>query len=269
MPYWNLSKKSQEFRAADGYVVSIPKCGRTWLYFLTQHYSCARSGIAFELRSARKDAPVFPNILYTHDLWTHRTSKKLIERIRGKHLIPEDCRASKPIVLLTRDLRDVMVSLYFQVTKREDKFRGPLSEMLSHPVLGAEATVDILASWWEEWHASPRFYHCTYEALRNAPEAELTRVLAHFGEIEPDPALVADAVEFARFDNMQRMERENLVGDKILTPGDVEDPDSFKVRQGVVGGYRDVMTERDIAIVESAMSRLPAELQPPLPEAVS
>lgn len=269
MTYWNLSRKSRDFRAADGYVVSIPKCGRTWLYFLTQHYGCAKAGIPFELRSGGKDIPVFPNILYTHDLWTHRTSKSPLDRLRGKHLIPADCRASKPIVLLTRDLRDVMVSLYFQVTRREDKFRGTLSEMLAHPVLGAAATVDILNRWWEEWHGSDRFHHLTYEALKESTAEELTSVLVHFGESEPDAGLVTAAVEFARFDNMQRMERENLVGDKILSPGDAKDPDSFKVRQGVVGGYRDVMTDADVAIVDDAMGELPPELRPQLAEPVS
>ena len=262
MRYWNLSRKSRDFRGADGYVVSIPKCGRTWLYFLTQHYICAKAGVPFELSAGSRETPLFPNIRYTHDLWTHRSSRSALDRLRGKHLIPEDCRAEKPVVLLTRDLRDVMVSLYFQVTRREDKFSGTLTEMLDDPVLGAAATVDIIGRWWEEWHASPRFLHLTYEALQDAPEEGLARVLVHFGERRPDAGLIAEAVEFARFDNMQRMERENLIPDKILTPGDADDPDSFKVRQGVVGGYRETMTEQDIAIVERAMGALPRDLGP-------
>ncbi len=269
MRYWNLSRKSRDFRAADGYVVSIPKCGRTWLYFLTQYYICARAGVPFDLSSGGSDSPLFPNIRYTHDLWTHRSARNALDRLRGKHLIPVDCRAEKPVVLLTRDLRDVMVSLYFQVTKREDKFSGTLTEMLEDPVLGVAATVDIISRWWEEWHGSPRFLHLTYEALHAAPDEHLARVLAHFGESEPDAGLIAEAVEFARFDNMQRMERENQLQDKILMPGDADDPDSFKVRQGVVGGYRAAMTQSDIAIVEEAMRALPRELRPRMNEPAS
>ena len=256
MHYLNFSKKKYVFRSADGYAVSIPKSGRTWLHFLTQHYHCTKRGIPFTLHPDSIGEQDFPKILYTHDLWTHRSSKKFIERLKGKNLIPKDCRSTKPVLLLTRDLRDVMVSLYFQVTKRDHNFSGNLSQLLVHPVLGAEATVDIINLWWDEWHEDDLFMHTTYENLKESTEVELVRILTHFGEASPDADFVAQAEKFASFENMQGIEKGQVISDKIIEPGDVGDPDSFKVRRGIQGGYLDYMSEQDIAVVEKAMNRL-------------
>jgi hypothetical protein len=44
-----------------------------------------------------------------------------------------------------------------------------------------------------------------------------------------------------------------------LRPGDASDPESFKVRRGVVGGYRDYLSPSDLAYIEARMARdLPA-----------
>lgn len=256
MNYRNLSKKRHGFRSADGFVVSIPKCGRTWLHFMVQHYHCSKHGLSFELYSNTDRDVGIPNISYTHDLWEHRSAKKILERLKGKFLIPGDCRATKPVLLLTRDLRDVMVSLYFQVTKREQKFSGTISTLLVDPRLGVEATVDIINMWWEEWSQYDRFMHTSYETLHSQTENELARILTHFGESDPDENLVARAVEFAKFENMQRMEKSGEISDVVLTPTDAGDPDSFKVRRGVLGGYTDYMAAQDIHVTEKAMKRL-------------
>jgi len=256
MKYWNLSKQRHAFRAADGFVVSIPKSGRTWLHFLIQHYHCAKRDIPFAFYPDGNADYGIPSIKYTHDLWHHRSVKKTLERLQGKYLIPEDCRATKPLLLLTRDLRDVMVSLYFQATKRSHKFSGTLSQLLVHPILGAEATVDIINLWWDEWHENGRFLHTTYENVKNSTEQELMRILAHFGETEPDVDLVAQAVKFASFKNVQEMERNPVIRYNRMMLGDVGDPESFKVRRGIVGGYLDYLSDQDIAIVDNAMKRL-------------
>ena len=254
--YLNLSKKRYSFRSADGFVVSIPKCGRTWLHFMIQYYYCTKNKIPFKLYTHGQGENRIPNIVFTHDLWEHRTAKKPLDRFKGKFLIPSDCRNTRPTLLLTRDLRDVMVSLYFQVTKREQIFSGSISELIVDPVLGADAAVNIINSWWNELRQSDMFIHTSYENLTLQTEYELARILSHFGEPAPDMNIVAEAIQFSNFTNMQEMERDQKISDVILTPGDSDDPESFKVRRGIVGGYKDYMSEMDIFVIEYAMGNL-------------
>ena len=62
----------------------------------------------------------------------------------------------------------------------------------------------------------------------------------------PDDAL-EEAVEFSSFDRMKRMEAENT---HRFTHGswskrDPENPESFKVRRGKVGGYKEYLSVGD------------------------
>jgi hypothetical protein len=43
---------------------------------------------------------------------------------------------------------------------------------------------------------------------------------------------------------------------KILRPGDVRDPESFKVRRGKIGGYREYLSSDDQAYAADAMAKL-------------
>ena len=54
-----------------------------------------------------------------------------------------------------------------------------------------------------------------------------------------------EALEFSRFENMQKLEAAGAFDSKILHPGDVRDPESFKVRRGKIGGYREYLSAED------------------------
>jgi hypothetical protein len=44
---------------------------------------------------------------------------------------------------------------------------------------------------------------------------------------------------------MQKLEAAGAFDSNILHPGDVRDPESFKVRRGKVGGYREYLSFED------------------------
>ncbi len=110
-PRWNVSRHAATFRAADAFVVSIQKSGRTWVRVFLAAY--------FAERDRQLPGPsAAPRTVYTHDLWEHETKCHVGERLRGKWLIPRADAARKPILLVARDPRDVMVSLFFHLRKR-------------------------------------------------------------------------------------------------------------------------------------------------------
>ena len=65
-----------------------------------------------------------------------------------------------------------------------------------------------------------------------------------------------EALDFSRFENMQRLEAAGAFDSKILRPGDVRDPESFKVRRGKVGGYRDYLSAEDQEYAAEALTEL-------------
>jgi hypothetical protein len=68
--------------------------------------------------------PTLPRVAFTHDLWEHWYYARLKDRLRGKYLVPRRVCRDKPIILLVRDPRDVVVPLSFQVTRRDQSYRG-------------------------------------------------------------------------------------------------------------------------------------------------
>lgn len=236
--------------------MSIPKSGRTWLRVFLYSYFCALENRPFTLKKNELEGGKIPKLMFTHDLWGYLTARKLRDRLSGKHLIPPVQSREKPIVLLSRDPRDVIVSLFFQLSKRDHRYDGALSEMIRHPKFGIELIIDVMNIWMAEWGDRSDFKLLRYEDCRKNNEKTFREVLAFFGLQEVDDAILAHSLKFASFENMKTLEAIGQVKEKKLLPGNVHDPESFKVRRGVVGGYRDYLSSEDVLYLEGAVARL-------------
>ena len=76
-----------------------------------------------------------------------------------------------------------------------------------------------------------------------------------FAGIKVEPAAIANAVEFARFENLQSRERSGYFDREILRSTE-DNADALKVRSGKVGGYSKHLTSEDLRFIEGAMSRI-------------
>ena len=165
----NMSSNAKVFRRASGLVISVPKSGRTWLRVLIHHYLAELRSSPLVLDGTRLQGEGLPNLIFTHDLWEHRTTFSLKDRIRGKYLVPEKLCLEKPLVLLARDPRDVIVSLYFQLTKRTMKYRGSLPAMIRDDRFGIAMLVSVMNHWLESWQHRSNFKLVRYEDCRRDP----------------------------------------------------------------------------------------------------
>src|SRR4030095_14261739 len=95
-----------------------------------------------------------------------------------------------------------------------------------------------------------------YESLRPPPAEHFRELLAGIGETAPDMSIFQAALDFSQFENMKKMEAAGAFASKILWPGDVRDPESFKVRRGKVGGYREYLSAEDRKYAAEAMTKL-------------
>jgi hypothetical protein len=90
-----------------------------------------------------------------------------------------------------------------------------------------------------------------YEDLRARPEETLARLLEFLGTPATE-AQIADAVQFASYDNMKQMEQQRVfwLSGGRLVPKDRSNPNSYKVRRGKVAGYRDDFEPAQLAQID-------------------
>lgn len=240
------------------FIVSHPKSGRTWLRLLLGKALMLHYGLTehpLDTRALTAAAGVLCT-QFSHD------GSALRDQFEEAHS-PGRSRVygDKKVVILMRDVRDVLVSSYFEATKRsfvfEDdplSFEGTLSEFIRSP-LG----VRRVASFYDEWTRSRSIAKASmlvrYEQLHAAPGGVLRQVLQFIGAGAVTQPAISEAVEYATARNMRRLERADALDDPRLRPGDRSDPDSYKVRRAVVGGYVDYLSPGDIAYVDRVLAR--------------
>jgi len=247
---------ARRYDRARGVVVSIPKSGRTWLRVFLHAYCCMLAKREFTLDPHEIAASQMPEFVFTHDLWQHLKTARLKDSFRGKHLVPPRAVETKPILLLARDPRDVLVSLFFQLSKRTGQFQGSVSEIVTDPRFGIEAIVEIMNTWIAEWGERSNFLLLRYEDCRRNTRRAFAAMLAFFGFTEIDDEALDRSLQFSSFENMKAMEANKEFTTGILLPRDAGDPDSFKVRRGIVGGYMQYLSAQDLVYIEQALASL-------------
>ena len=257
----NFSSRAGALSGGEVIILSVPKSGRTWVRAFLCAYFCKRHGLEFTLQPGRYDRPGFPRIVFSHDLFEHRTKGDLWDRLRGKYLVPRRELRRAKIILLVRDPRDCFVSLYLQLTRRDPNAaaefeKKTVSDVLRDRRFGVRAIINTMNDWLAEFSGRNNFALLRYESLRASPAEHFRDLLALLGESEPEMPIFQDALEFSRFENMQKLEAAGVFDSKILHPGDVRDPESFKVRRGKVGGYREYLAAEDQEYAADALRKL-------------
>jgi len=247
---WNLSSRARELSGADLLVLSIPKSGRTWLRTFLSAYFAAKIGRDFALDLTDGRTPGVPRIVYSHDRFEHRTKGNWWDRARGKYLVPACEARNKPVVLLVRDPRDAFISYYVQLTRRnpavpEKIKRASAGFVLRHPRFGIAVMVETLNRWLREFASRHDFMILRYEDLLADPPKWFQELLRAVIAAPFDPTAFTYSLQFSRFDNMRRLEASGAFGDKILQPGNPDDPQSFKVRSGNIGGFAQYLSSDD------------------------
>jgi hypothetical protein len=261
----NFSRRARELSGGDAIVISIPNSGRTWLRTFLCAYFCARYEHPFSLHPETYHDSRIPRIIYTHDLYEHYTKTRWGERVRGKFLVPPSEIKRARIILLARDPRDAFVSHYVEMTRRTTETTDQLKsravgDVLRDPIFGIALIIHTMNEWLKEFAGRRDCILVRYEDVHVTPNEQFRRVLAALGETEPQASHFENALEFSRFGNMRKMEASLEYDRQLLQPGDVNDPESYKVRRGKIGGYVDYLDPSDVDYANQAMSALDSRL---------
>lgn len=238
----------------DAVLVSYPKSGRTWFRFILSSYLTR----AFDLEltpDLHSMFTVMPNFdmdpkrgLPAFAFAEHKPKPPLIA---VSHLPYSRLRfRTLPAIFMVRDPRDVMVSSYFHATRHKHRFQGDIGAFLKDPEQGTRSLMRYLNGWAAGLQHRKGIV-VSYEELTRDPQGETAKVLA-FLKVETNPQLLADAVEAAKFQNMQELEQaKGLPGHDY----DRNESESLRMRRGKVGGFADYLTDEQIALVEATCDR--------------
>lgn len=248
-------KKTEDI---DVFLISFPKCGRTWLRLMlgmaiAKHFNLEHPDLIsaiVDLQPLARLHPDIPKICVTHDdkpLW-----KKAVMLNESK----EEYKNAK-VIFLVRDPKDAIVSSYFQKTKRyvgkkHGAYEGELSAYIREEVGSLDSLLAFYNIWAANRHIPKDFLLVRYEDMHVNIQKELQRTLSFIGLNNISDDIIKEAIKFASFDNMRRMEEEGKLAVR-LQPGDSKDPESYKTRKGKVGGYTEYLTQDDIEYINQRM----------------
>ena len=250
-----------KLQQADWVLMSWGKSGRTWFRVMLsrfyQLYFDLPTEHMLEFDNFHRLDRRAPRVLFTHNNYIR-------DYLRQWDNL--DYYSGTKLVILVRDPRDVAVSQYFQWRYRMLPRKKALN---AYPPHGAD--VDIFDFVCNRDCGIPRIVEAfntwarsmptlgddvllvRYEDLRHDPGDVLRRVVA-FAGLDPRPEHVEAARDYADYENMKKREarKEGMRGSgQRVKPGDEANPDSFKVRRGKVGGYRDYFTPEQLQTVDT------------------
>ena len=84
----------------------------------------------------------------------------------------------------------------------------------------------------------------------------LRKALDFIGAREVEDSFVSSAVEFSRFENIKKLEREGRINSKKMKPRNPDDEETYKVRKGKIGGYSEYLNKEDLKFAEDLIAEM-------------
>lgn len=241
---------------ADAFLVSYPKSGRTWLRYLLSCYFAESAELGFQ-----PDLTTMFQVLPNFDLDPVRGIRAFAGEARRNHMplvfvshlkYNSELFRDRPVVLLVRDPRDVMVSAYFHATRHKKVFSGGIGMFLDDPTFGLPALTRFLNSW-AEGLAGRRHILISYEDMLREPASTVPAILDFLGaDFHQD--VMHKAIASAQFDRMRAKERAQGIPGHNYDRSDIL---SLRMRSGKAGGFHEwLSTEQSAWIIEQCQKHL-------------
>jgi len=238
------------------YLLSYPKCGRTWIRFMigkyiSIKYSKPENGILNYTRNTLEFG--LNEFIYTHGGFSFKQNYL--------NDILNDINST--IFLLNRNIYDIVVSAYFHSKYRGELhyksnlnklFKGNLSEYIRDKNLG----IKWILNWYKQVYSNNNIIELKYEKLLDSPLKSLKLILYKLSNEYVDDKILKEIIKYCKFENMQKLELENSIegfsSKEILNKNDIR---SLKTRKAIVGEYKNIMSDSDILYIKNQLNKLP------------
>ncbi len=232
--------------ASDAAVVSFQKSGRTWLRLmlgkvLEEQYKIKKLRLDTEYMTLFKS---LPNVLFSHGGCTKNNNTLDFRKVFK----------DKKVVVLARDPRAVIVSLFYDHTTRNIWYEGNnISEFIRDGQWGLPKVMKFMNAWGEELQRRDNILLIRYEDLYTDTKKELKRFLEFIGLTATEEVL-DHAVEYGSVKNMRKMELKNEFKDKRMLPGDVKNKNSYRTRNCKLGSFREELKKEDLDYITKVIN---------------
>jgi len=233
MVYWRTFGK----QVGDVFLCSYPKSGRTWLRFLLTYYQIRLAGIDFHL-NLKTYPQLSPNLtLFTDFRLRTPPVDAPIHRVLGTHSEIPFLFRGLPIIVLRRDVRDVLVSYYYHRLARGE-IQGDLEAFIWSP-WGVHHIVRYQNRWDQalSQFMNGNVLELKYERMHSDPHGCVRKCL-EFMQIEIREDLITETVGFASAAKMRQLEA--YWGTPDFTAKELQcNENAFQVRKAKVGNYQE------------------------------
>ena len=247
-------------------IIGHPKSGNTWLKVMISRlyqlrYKLPESRLINTDEFSRR-IPGIPSLAATNGCYSY-------EQEVGNLLLAgaaDNPLRHKPVIFLARNPIDIAVSWYHQFTRRQsaakqelinhfidnpiDRRSVEMWDFVRHSDIGLEFLIDYQNSWARNIAELEQGALIKYETLRAQPVPTLLQITRLMGEdfAEED---IRQAVQWGSFDNLQKLETAGTFKQGGMKLVNASDPDTYKVRRGKVGGYREDFAPEQVAELEA------------------
>jgi hypothetical protein len=252
--------------AANFLIIGHPKSGNTWLKVMISRlyqlrYNLPESKLINTDEFARK-IPEIPRLAATNGCYSYEGEVGKLLAVGA----PDNPLRHKAVMFLARNPIDIAVSWYHQFTKRQSRAKQELiNHSIDHPIdrrtvqmwefvrhsdIGLPFLIEYQNSWARNVQGLEKGLLVKYEELRGEPVPTLQKILDLMGESFTEEEVRA-AVEWGSFDNLQKLETSGTFSQGGMKLVNANDPSTFKVRRGKVGGYREDFPPEQVAELEA------------------
>lgn len=231
-------KHQRQRKTAEYLLISLTNCGRTWLRVMLGRAMQLAYGVeAVNLHDLFIFSELNPNL-------------PSIKPIHEKYGQFGHTYQQHKVILLVRDPRDALVSRYYQ-------HRKILPPDLNQYILEGNDLAAYIQFYndWQIYQDTAKAFLCIrYEDLKQDTLRELSRIV-DFLELAIPPATLTNAIEFAAFNNMKKLETEGSPEVRAGVLQGHRSPTQRKVRKGIIGGYREDLSNEAIDFLDQTISR--------------
>ena len=247
-------------------IIGHPKSGNTWLKVMISRlyqirYDLPESKLINTDEFARK-IPEIPRLAATNGYYSYEGE---VGKLLATGAADNPLR-HKPVLFLARNPIDIAVSWYHQFTKRQSRAKQELiNHFIEHPVdrrtvqmwefvrhsdIGLPSLIEYQNTWARNVQELEHGMLAKYEQLRTEPVPTLHKITRLMGEDFSEEE-VRVAVEWGSFDNLQKLETSGTFSQGGMKLVNANDPSTFKVRRGKVGGYKDDFDAHQVEELEA------------------